>query len=101
MRSRKHASRGTVYVAGAVKSTGGVELPPDAPMTVSQAITKAAGFLDFANQRRVKLIHKSNPAEAVIVDVKAVQDGKPDKAHPDQVLQPDDQILVPEKSIIF
>ena len=93
------ASRGTVYVGGAVKAQGAVELPLDAKMTVSQAIIRAGGFVDFSNQRKVMLIHKSSPAEAVIVDVKAVQEGKPDKAHPDQLLEPDDQIRVPEKGI--
>ena len=95
------ASRGTVYVSGAVKSQGAVELPLDAPMTVSQAITRAAGFMDVANQRKVKYIRKSSPTEGIIVDVKAVQEGKPDKNHPDHVLEPGDQIFVPDRGVMF
>ncbi len=94
----QRASRGTVYVTGAVISQGSVELPLDSPMTVSQAVAKVAGFKDFADQRRVKVIRKGGPPKGIIVDVKDVQHGALDK---DVTLQPGDQVFVPEKSINF
>ena len=92
------ASRGTVYVSGAVAGQGAVELPPNSPMTVSQAIAKVGGFKDFANQSKVKVIRKGGPAKGFVVDVHAVQHGDLDK---DFVLQPGDQIVVVEKWINF
>ena len=92
------ASRGTVYVSGAVAGQGSVELPPDSPMTVSQAVAKVGGFKDFADPTRVKVIRKGGPAKGFIVNVKAVQHGDLDK---DFVLQPGDQVVVIEKWINF
>ena len=88
------ASRGTVYVSGAVAGSGSVELPLDAPMTVSQAIQKLGGFKDFGDQSHVRVIRKGGPAKGVVVDVKAVLKGDLDK---DFVLKPGDQVVVPEK----
>ena len=88
-------SRGRVYVNGSVKAPGPQELPPDETYTVSNAISRAGGFGDFANKRKVKLIRRGH--EDVIVDVKAIiEEGHTDQ---DVALQPDDQIFVPQRLI--
>ena len=91
------ASRGRVYVTGAVRAEGSVELPTDEPMTVSKAITKVGGFKDFANQGAVTIQRKGGPPKGIRVDVGAIKKGKIQ----DVTLQPEDLIVVPEKFINF
>jgi polysaccharide biosynthesis/export protein len=88
-------SRGRVYVYGSVKGQGPQEIPPDENYTVSKAIIRAGGFGDFANKRKVKLTRKSG--QDFTVDLKRViEEGRTDE---DIVLQPDDQIYVPQRLI--
>src|SRR5438067_6447900 len=88
-------SRGKVYVYGNVKGQGPQEIPADETYTVSKAIIRAGGFGDFANKRKVKLTRKSG--QDLIVDLKRViEEGHTEE---DVVLQPDDQIYVPQRLI--
>jgi len=88
-------SRGKVYVYGSVKQQGPQEIPADESYTVSKAISRAGGFGDFANKRKVKLTRKNG--ESFTVDCKAIiEQGRTDA---DIVLQPDDQINVPQRLI--
>jgi protein involved in polysaccharide export with SLBB domain len=88
-------SRGKVYVYGSVKQQGPQEIPADETYTVSKAISRAGGFGDFANKRKVKLTRKNG--ESHTVDCKAIiEQGRTDE---DIVLQPDDQINVPQRLI--
>ena len=88
-------SRGKVYVYGSVKGQGPQEIPADESYTVSKAIIRAGGFGDFANKRKVKLTRKSG--QDLIVDLKRViEEGHTEE---DVVLQPDDQIYVPQRLI--
>ena len=88
-------SRGKVYVIGSVRGPGPQEIPADETYTVSKAIIRAGGFGDFANKRKVKLTRKSG--EALVVDLKRIiEQGRSDE---DVVLQPDDQIYVPQRMI--
>ena len=89
------ASRGTVYFSGAVRTPGAVELPLDSALTLSQAIQKLGGFQDFSDSSHVRVIRKGGPPKGTIVNVKAVLKGELDK---DLVLQPGDQVVVPEKT---
>lgn len=90
-------SRGRVYVIGSVKGPGPQEIPADEEYTVSKAVIRAGGFGDFANKRKVKLTRKGG--QDVIVDLKRViEEGRSDE---DVVLQPDDQIYVPQKLVNF
>jgi len=88
-------SRGRIYVYGSVKSQGPQEIPADESYTVSKAIIKAGGFGDFANKRKVKLTRKNG--QEFNVDLKRVIE----EAHTDEdlVLEPDDQIYVPQRLI--
>jgi polysaccharide export outer membrane protein len=88
-------SRGRIYVYGSVKGQGPQEIPPDESYTVSKAIIRAGGFGDFANKRKVKLTRKGG--QDYTVDLKRViEEGHTEE---DVVLQPDDQIYVPQRLI--
>jgi protein involved in polysaccharide export with SLBB domain len=88
-------SRGKVYVYGSVKGQGPQEIPADETYTVSKAVIRAGGFGDFANKRKVKLTRKDG--RSYIIDLKRViEEGRTDE---DLVLQPDDQINVPQRLI--
>ena len=89
--------KGTVYLSGAVMSTGAVPLPLGTDLTVSQAIAKAGGFKDFA-AKKVRVIRAGGPEKGYLIDVGAVQKGDLKK---DFKLQPNDQIVVPEKMFNF
>ena len=88
-------SRGRVYVYGSVKGQGPQEIPPDESYTVSKAIIRAGGFGDFADKRKVKLTRKNG--QDVTVDLKRIiEQGHTEE---DVVVQPDDQIYVPQRLI--
>lgn len=88
-------SRGRIYLYGAVKGQGPQEIPPDETYTVSKAIIRAGGFGDFADKRKVKLTRKNG--QDVTVDLKRIiEQGHTDE---DVVVQPDDQIYVPQRLI--
>jgi polysaccharide biosynthesis/export protein len=88
-------SRGRVYVYGSVKGQGPQEIPADESYTVSKAIIRAGGFGDFANKRKVKVTRRNG--QDFTVDLKRViEEGRTEE---DLVLQPDDQIYVPQRLI--
>ncbi|PYJ07162.1 MAG: hypothetical protein DMF06_16450 [Verrucomicrobia bacterium] len=88
-------SRGKVYVYGSVKQQGPQEIPPDESYTVSKAVIRAGGFGDFANKRKIKLTRKGGGD--FTVDLKRIiEEGHSEE---DLVLQPDDQIYVPQRLI--
>src|SRR6266576_552538 len=67
----------------------------DESYTVSKAIIRAGGFGDFANKRKVKVTRKNG--QDFTIDLKRViEEGRTDE---DMVLQPDDQIYVPQQLI--
>jgi len=88
-------SRGRVYVYGSVKGQGPQEIPADESYTVSKAVIRAGGFGDFANKRKVKVTRKNG--QDFTIDLKRViEEGRTEE---DLVLQPDDQIYVPQRLI--
>ena len=88
-------SRGRVYIYGAVKGQGPQEIPADETYTVSKAVIRAGGFGDFANKRKIKVTRKSG--QDFTIDLKRViEEGRTEE---DLVLQPDDQIYVPQRLI--
>src|SRR3954464_6625765 len=88
-------SRGKIYVYGSVKGQGPQEIPADESYTVSKAIIRAGGFSDFANKRKVRVTRRDG--KNFMVDLKRViEQGRTDE---DLVLQPDDQINVPQRLI--
>jgi protein involved in polysaccharide export with SLBB domain len=104
------------WVVGQVHQVGPQDLSKERPMTVSQIILRAGGFGDFADQRKVKVIHRSSlsPAptaqtsdipedvsdakDVEVVDIKAVFDGQ---SAVDPVVKPNDYIIVPKRLVNF
>jgi polysaccharide export outer membrane protein len=108
----KTKAKDLAWVVGEVRQVGPFELQKAQPMTVSQIILRAGGFGDFADQRRVKVIHRSaqasntdselldpeNVKDAQIIDVKSVFDGK---SNVDPMVKSGDYIIVPKEIIHF
>ena len=104
----KAQAKDMAWVVGEVKQVGPFELVKAQPMTVSQIILRAGGFGDFADQRKVKVLHRNpkaadadnhlldsdNVKDAQIIDVKSVFDGK---STVDPVVKPGDYIIVPKQ----
>ncbi len=80
-----------VFIIGQVKIPGAINLPSHERLTVSKAISIAGGFDRFGRQDSVQVVR--NGAASVVVDVKAVLEGK--KAD-DVELKPGDTVYVPE-----
>jgi polysaccharide export outer membrane protein len=96
-------SPGRVYLVGAVRLPGPVELPGDEVLTLSRAILRGGGFTDYADRRHVKVTRKdtSNKEEkkTFVVDVGEIFDKG--KIESDLVLEPGDLIFVPDRLIRF
>jgi protein involved in polysaccharide export with SLBB domain len=107
----KTKAKDIAWVVGEVRDVGPLELTKVQPLTVSQAIVRAGGFGDFADQRRVKLIHRgpsatgadthqppsiSSAKDFQVIDVKAIFDGK---SVADPILKDGDYIIVPKRFI--
>ncbi|MBA3272276.1 MAG: polysaccharide biosynthesis/export family protein [Chthoniobacterales bacterium] len=88
-------SRGKVYVYGSVRGQGPQEIPSDETYTVSKAIIRAGGFGDFADKKKVKVTRKNG--ENFVINLKDVIERG--KTQDDVVVQPDDQIYVPQRLI--
>ena len=94
---------GRVYIWGQVHNQGPLDIQLNENLTVGQAIMRAGGFADFANQSKVQVIRGTGgtPQGAgkqgapVILDMDQILNkGKTEK---DIVLQPGDLIIVPTK----
>ncbi len=109
----KTKAKDMAWVVGEVRQVGPQELLKAQPMTVSQIILRAGGFGDFADQRKVKVIHRgslasdsagsgpvdiSNAKDFQIVDVKSVFDGK---STDDPIVKSGDYIIVPKNWVHF
>lgn len=90
-------ARGKIYVYGAVKGQGPQDIPSNETYTVSKAVIRAGGFGDFADKRKIKVTRKDG--RDLVVDLKRViEQGHTED---DVVLQPDDQIYVPQRLVNF
>jgi protein involved in polysaccharide export with SLBB domain len=101
-----------VWLIGEVRQEGPQELSKIQPLTVSQIILRAGGFSDFADQRKVRIIHRSalsfadagvppdisQSKDGETIDVKAVFDGK---SSLDPIVKPNDYIIVPKRVFNF
>ncbi len=92
---------GNVYLTGQVKQQGAIPIPPNEVLTVSRAVLLDGGLADFADRRRVRLLHHNadGTTTTTIVDLKEILDrGKSQK---DPVVQDGDTIDVPQRLINF
>jgi protein involved in polysaccharide export with SLBB domain len=92
---------GQVLIWGEVRTQGPVDILYGHSLTVSEAILRAGGLTDNADRRRVKIFRNEGGSSTRVIEVNiadAVENGKTEK---DIVLEPNDYIVVPTKSIRF
>jgi len=108
----KSKAKEMAWVVGEVKQVGPIELTKVQPVTVSQAIMRLGGFGDFADQRKVKLVHRTGAADSSagvpanigkakdfqLIDVKSIFEGK---STSDPVLVDGDYVIVPKQFVHF
>lgn len=68
--------RGKIFVTGQVRQQGALELRPEDPLTLSQAILSAGGLADFADKKKVKLFRRKDGAKT---DVEMIPTSKTSK----------------------
>lgn len=94
---------GKVYVTGQVRNSGGYEIPSDETFTVSKAILKAGGFIDFSDKKNVRLVRNSpgekDKKKTFVINVMEIWGkGSTDK---DLVVEPGDTVFVPARLVNF
>jgi polysaccharide export outer membrane protein len=96
---------GQVYIWGQVHTQGALNIMVNENLTAGQAIMRAGGFADFANESKVKVIRNATgpdgakQPQTINLDMQQIlEKGKTDK---DIVLQPGDLIIVPSRLINF
>jgi protein involved in polysaccharide export with SLBB domain len=96
-------NRGRVYIIGAIRMPGPQDIPSDEEFTLSKAITRAGGFADFADRRRVRITRKSAvgapPQEPIVINAGEIIDKG--KSLKDIRLEPDDLIYIPNRLVNF
>jgi polysaccharide export outer membrane protein len=92
---------GRVFITGQVKEQGAIDIPANEPLTVSHAILLDGGLADFADRRRVRLLHRNADGKTTttVVDLKKILDQGHSELDP--VVQAGDTINVPPKLINF
>ena len=85
----------TVYVLGQVKKPASIEIPPEKPLTVLEAITSAGGFTDVAAVSKVRILRMQNGKQKTL-DVDVTQITKQGNKAMDLPLMPGDVIFVPQ-----
>ena len=92
---------GRVYIWGQVRNQGGLDIQINENLTAGQAILRAGGFADFANERKVKVVRTTSDGEKKTFDLDMEQILKEGKTEKDIVLQPGDLIIVPSRLVNF
>ncbi len=85
----------TVYVLGQVAKPASIEIPPEKPLTILEAITSAGGFTDVAAVSKVRVLRMENGKQKTI-DVDVTQITKQGNKAMDIALLPGDVVFVPQ-----
>lgn len=85
----------TVYVLGQVKKPAAIEIPPEKPLTVLEAITSVGGFTEIAATGKVRVLRVENGVQRAL-DVDVTQITKQGNKSLDIALQPGDVVFVPQ-----
>jgi len=89
---------GRVYVFGPVRNPGQVEIPAGENFTASKAIVRVGGFGDFADRKKVRIIRKTETGnKTILVNLENVL--VKGKTEEDVTLEPEDLIIVPQRSV--
>jgi polysaccharide export outer membrane protein len=86
----------TVNVLGSVTNPGSIAIPPDQPLKLIDAVTRAGGFTRLADRKRVKLtrITKDGATTTTIINVDDILQSTSSDSW---ILQKGDVIYVPER----
>jgi len=89
---------GKVYVFGPVRNPGPVEIPANENFTAGKAILRVGGFGDFANRKKVQVVRKTDSGnKTFVVNMENVlEKGKTEE---DVTLEPEDFVIVPQRSV--
>lgn len=85
----------TVYVLGQVKKPAAIEIPPEKPLTVLEAVTSVGGFTEIAATGKVRVLRVENGVQRAL-DVDVTQITKQGNKSLDIALQPGDVVFVPQ-----
>ena len=85
----------TVYVLGQVQKPAAIQIPPEKPLTVLEAITSVGGFTEVANTSKVRVLRVENGKQNAI-DVDVSQITKQGNKAMDISLNPGDVVFVPQ-----
>jgi len=91
---------GKVYVLGPVRNQGPIDIPANETFTAGKAILRAGGFGDFADKKKVKVIRKTSSGNRTF-ELNMVEILEKGKTEDDVALEPEDFIIVPQRSINF
>lgn len=91
----KEYANKTVYVLGQVKKPAAIQIPPEKPLTVLEAITSVGGFTDIAATSKVRVLRMQNGKQTSI-EVDVAQITKQGNKALDIPLMPGDVIFVPQ-----
>ena len=99
----KTSSGRKVYVAGQVRQPGPQEIPAGETWTVSKAILKAGGFMDFADKKRVRLVRGGGAGgkSGISFYVNVSEVWEKGQTARDLPVEPEDIIYVPARGINF
>jgi protein involved in polysaccharide export with SLBB domain len=92
---------GRVYIWGQVHDQGALDIQVNENLTAGEAILRAGGFADFANERKVKVVRTMADGQKKTFDLDMNQILDEGKTENDIVLQPGDLILVPSRLVNF
>ena len=91
---------GKVYVLGPVRNQGPVDIPANETFTAGKAILRSGGFGDFADKKNVKVVRKGAAGNQTFT-LNMVDILEKGKTEADIALEPEDFIIVPQRSINF
>jgi polysaccharide export outer membrane protein len=88
----------TVYVLGHVEKPGAIQIPPEKPLTLLEAVTYVGGFSKTAAMSRVKVLRSEN-GQNVTIEIDVTQITKQGNKAFDIELKPGDIVFVPQSII--
>jgi len=94
-------TRGMVYLVGAVRSPGPLEMPRNDVLTISKAILRAGGLSDFADGKAVRVTRQGQNGTNTVFTMDVTRVLTKGKLEEDRPAESGDLIFVPEKTIRF
>lgn len=89
------------FIYGEVRYSKALDLPAEIPMTASQAMASAGGFLSGADRHRVRLMRRTPQGKMKITELDLQKVAEGDLEAPDPILQPGDTVYVPLREPVY